>query len=111
MQVFISYAHTAVDTALARYLAARLREMGLDVWLDESALKAGAVLQADVERGIAESDAGIFIVSQSWLVSEWTAFELEQFDRRDPHRVKRIPILRLPRERLTVRQRWSRSRD
>jgi hypothetical protein len=102
MQVFISYAHTAVDTALARYLAARLREMGLEVWLDESVLRAGAVLQADVERGIAESEAGIFIVSQSWLVSEWTAFELEQFDRRDPHSVKRIPILRLPRERLIV---------
>ena len=102
MQVFISYAHTAADTALARYLAERLREMGLKVWLDETALRAGAVLQVDVERGINESDAGIFVVSQSWLASEWTAFELEQFDRRDPRVVRRIPILRLPRERLTV---------
>lgn len=102
MQAFISYAHTPTDTALARYLAARMRDVRIDVWLDESSLKAGGLLQADIERAIAESDAGIFLMSQSWVISEWTAFELEQFDRRDPRVVRRIPIFRLPRERLNV---------
>jgi hypothetical protein len=102
MQAFISYAHTPTDTALARYLAARLRDARLDVWLDESSLKAGGLLQADIERAIADSDAGIFLMSQSWAASEWTAFELEQFDKRDPHVVRRIPIFRSPRERLSV---------
>jgi TIR domain len=102
MQVFISYAHTPADTDLARYLAARLRDVKIQAWLDESALKAGGMLQADIERAIAESDAGVFLMSQSWAASEWTAFELEQFDRHDPRVVKRIPIFRLPRERLQV---------
>jgi len=102
MQAFISYAHTPADTALARYLAARLRDVRIDVWMDESSLSAGGLLQEDIERAIAKSDAGIFLMSQSWMVSEWTAFELEQFDRRDPHVVRRIPVFRLPRERLNV---------
>ena len=102
MQVFISYAHTPGDTALARYLAARLRAVKLEVWQDESSLTAGDALQGDIEQAIAASEAGIFIVSQSWLDSEWTAFELEQFDKRDPQQVRRIPIFRMPRERLTV---------
>jgi hypothetical protein len=102
MQAFISYAHTPNDTALARYLAARLRDARIDVWLDESSLKAGGLLQADIERAIADSDAGIFLMSQSWVASEWTAFELEQFDKRDPHVVRRIPVFRTARERLSV---------
>jgi hypothetical protein len=102
MQVFISYAHTPADTALARYLAERLRACAVDVWLDEASLKAGELLQAEIEEAIAASQAGIFIVTPSWLMSEWTAFELEQFDKRDPRIVKRIPILRIPRERLNV---------
>src|SRR5262245_21604602 len=102
MQVFISYAHTPADTALARYLAERLRGCAVDVWLDEASLKAGELLQSEIEEAIAASQAGIFIVSPSWLISEWTAFELEQFDKRDPRVVKRIPILRIPRERLNV---------
>jgi len=102
MQVFISYARTPNDTPLARYLATRLREAGINVWLDETALRGGGLLQADIEKAIADSSAGIFIVSQSWLISEWTAFELEQFDRRDPHVARRIPIMRLPRERVNV---------
>jgi hypothetical protein len=102
MQVFISYAHTPADTALARYLSARLRDIGVGVWLDESSLKAGTLLQADIEQAIAESAAGIFLVSPSWLASEWTAFELDQFDKHDPHVVRRIPILRVAKERLNV---------
>ncbi len=102
MQVFISYAHTPIDTALARYLAARLRDVAVKVWLDESSLKAGDPLQSDIEQAIADSDAGVFLVSRSWLISKWTAFELEQFDKRDPHSVRCIPIFRVPRERLSV---------
>ncbi len=102
MQVFISYAHTRADTALTRYLAARLTAVKVDVWLDESSLKAGDSLQAYIEKAIAASDAGIFIVSPSWMQSEWTAFELEQFDKRGPDLVRRIPIFRIPREHLSI---------
>jgi hypothetical protein len=108
MQAFISYAHTPADTALARYVAARLRGVRIDVWLDESSLTAGGLLQEDIERAIAKSDAGIFLMSQSWMASEWTAFgSSSSID--DPHVVRRIPVFRLPRGR-TYRRLWSRHR-
>lgn len=101
MQVFISYAHTPADTGLARYLAARLRDLAIQVWLDEESLNAGGQLRADIEQAIAKSDAGVFLVSPSWTASDWTTFELDQFVKFRPD-VKRVPILRLPNERLSV---------
>jgi hypothetical protein len=102
MQVFISYAHTPADTELARYLAARLRDAGIDAWLDEASLTGGSRLQADIERAIAASSAGVFLVSPSWLGSEWTAFELEQFRKLDPEVVRRVPVFRAAPERMVI---------
>jgi hypothetical protein len=102
MQVFLSYAHTPADSALATYIHARLTAAGVKVWLDQSSLPAGQVLQDAIEKAIALSDHGVFIVSPSWLQREWTAFELEQFARRDPTVVRRIPVLRSPHDQLTV---------
>jgi hypothetical protein len=105
-QVFISYAHTTPDAALASYLAKRLRDRDIRVWLDTESLPAGLPLQAAIEQGIAASDHGIFIVSRSWLPRDrdYTAFELEQFARRDPAgvTVRRIPIFREPRAQLAI---------
>ncbi len=102
MQIFISYAHTPADTDLARYLAARLRDVQIDVWLDEASLTGGGRLQADIERAIAGSDVGVFLLSPSWAGSEWTTFELDQFRKLDPEVVKRVPIFRVPPERLVI---------
>ncbi len=102
MQVFISYAHTPADTALAKCIAAALRAVGFRAWLDETQLIAGTELQARIEKGIAESDHGVFLLSPSWLNSKWTAFELAQFARRDPNVVRLIPIYRVPHRRLVI---------
>src|ERR1700676_3581498 len=102
MQVFLSYAHTPADSALVTYIDARLRAAGFTVWRDQSNLPAGQLLQDAIEKAIAASDHGVFIVSPSWLQREWTAFELEQFARRDPTVVRRIPVLRSPHDQLTV---------
>src|SRR3954469_3716428 len=102
MQVFISYAHTPADTELARYLAARLRDAGIGAWLDEASLAGGSRLQADIESAIAASNAGVFLVSPSWLASEWTAFELEQFKKLDAEVIRRIPVFRVARERMVI---------
>jgi hypothetical protein len=102
VKVFISYAHTPGDTPVAQYLAARLRDIGIDTWLDEAKLRGGDLLQPAIEKAIGESNAGLFIISPSWLEREWTAFELDQFDRRDPRVVRRIPILRSNRKELSL---------
>lgn len=101
-QVFISYAHTKSDTAVAKCVAAALRGIGLNVWLDEATLSGGDLLQNAIQQAIASSTAGVFLVSPSWLQREWTLFELEQFGKLDPNVVRRIPIFRAPRRDLTV---------
>lgn len=102
MQVFISYAHTTADTTLAKFLAASLKSVGVKAWLDETELIAGTPLQARIEKAIAESDYGLFLLSQSWLDSKWTSFELAQFARRDLSVVRLIPIYRVPRRKLVI---------
>jgi hypothetical protein len=102
IQVFVSYAHTPADSALATCVAASLRSVGIDVWLDEATLSGGDLLQDAIEKAIAASHHGLFIVSQSWLNREWTQFELELFARRDPNIVRRIPIFRAPRRDLVI---------
>lgn len=101
-QVFISYAHTRADTALAKCAAAALRSVGIGVWLDEATLSGGDLLQNAIEKAIATSQHGVFLVSPSWINREWTQFELEQFARRDPNVVRRIPIFRAPRRDMVV---------
>lgn len=102
MKVFISYSHNDADTPLARYLAARFRALGIDVWHDESSQPAGETLQSDIEQAILASDHAIFLVSKLWLASRWSKVEVDRFDRRDHAKVRRIPIFRLPRERLLL---------
>lgn len=101
-QVFISYAHTAADTPVAKCVAAALRSVGLRVWLDEQRLSGGDILQKALEEAIAQSSAGVFLVSATWLNRDWTRFELDQFGRLDANIVRRIPIFRAPRRDLTV---------
>jgi hypothetical protein len=101
-QVFISYAHTTADTTLAKCVAAALRSVGMNVWFDEATLSGGDLLQDAIQKAIASSQAGVFIVSATWLNREWTMFELEQFARLDPNVVRRVPIFRAPRRDLVV---------
>jgi hypothetical protein len=102
VKIFISYSHNDADTPLARYLAARFRAIGIDVWQDESSEPAGESLESDIEQAILQSDHAIFLVSKLWLASRWSKVELDRFDRRDHATVRRIPVFRLPRERLLL---------
>lgn len=102
MKIFISYSHNDADTPLARYLAARFRAVGIEVWQDESSEPAGESLKSDIEQAILQSDHVIFLVSKLWLISRWSQLELDRFDRRDHSKVRRIPVFRLARERLLL---------
>src|SRR5262249_5546918 len=102
MQVFLSYAHTPLDEKLAFYIAARLRGVGVVVWMDKSSLNAAQATRQGIQAAAAASDHGVFIVSQSWLTRDWTEWELGLFESRDPGVVRRIPILRQPRKKLAL---------
>jgi hypothetical protein len=101
-QVFISYSHNDADRPIARFLAAGLREAGYTVWQDESSQTAGVDLEANIEQAILDSQHAIFIVSKLWLASKWGRFELDRFSRRDPVKVRRVPVFRLPYDQLRL---------
>ncbi|HEX8248616.1 MAG TPA: toll/interleukin-1 receptor domain-containing protein [Pyrinomonadaceae bacterium] len=74
--VFISHAHEDKDT-VARPLTARLRELGVKVWLDEFELKLGDSIRRNIERGLSQSKFGIVILSKNFFRKEWTKRELD----------------------------------
>src|SRR5262249_24025167 len=102
MQVFLSYAHSPLDEKLAFYIAARLRGVGVSVWMDKSSLNAAQATRRAIRDAAAASAQGVFIVAQSWLTRDWTGGEGGLFEPRDPGVVRRFPILRQPRKELAL---------
>ena len=99
MKIFISYPHTPHDKALAKVLATALRAAGLDPWLDEEKMPPGTRHEPDISNAIAESRAGVFLISNSWLESSYCRWEVNQFDLRNKQ-AARIGLLRQPRSAL-----------
>lgn len=75
MNVFVSHASEDKE-AIAAPLAINLRRKGINVWYDEFSLKAGESLMGSIEKGLAECDYGIVIISPSFLSKKWTELEL-----------------------------------
>jgi len=101
-RVFISYAHTEADTALARNLEKWLTAAEIDVWLDESRNWPGKNLDQAIPEAIEKCDAGVFLISRAWTERDWTHKELQLLSRRDPSGsvIPRIGLFRAPRNEL-----------
>ncbi len=74
--VFISHASEDKD-AVARPLAAALRERGVTVWLDETELRIGDSLRRKIDEGLANSSFGIVIFSRAFFAKGWPQYELD----------------------------------
>lgn len=74
--VFISHASEDKD-AVARPLAEALRKNGLTVWYDEFELKIGDSLRRKIDKGIANSNFGIIVISRDFISKGWTNYELD----------------------------------
>ena len=74
--VFISHASEDKDT-VARPLAEALKNNGLSVWYDEFELKIGDSLRRKIDKGIANSNFGIIIISRDFINKGWTNYELD----------------------------------
>jgi hypothetical protein len=73
--VFISYA--SEDKAeLAIPLAEILRNEGLRVWFDGFELRPGDGVSRSIEEGLANSSAGVIILSSTSLQKNWTNYEI-----------------------------------
>jgi DNA-binding MarR family transcriptional regulator len=80
--VFIS--HASEDKAeFVRPLATALDENGLDVWYDEFELNIGDSLRDSIDRGLANSDYGIVVLSEAYFEKDWAQYELNGLVARD----------------------------
>ncbi len=75
---FVSFAGEHRD-AVAVPLTARLRELGLKVWLDADEYpgegQTRGILRRYIDGGIARSRIGVVIISPEYEAKEWTALE------------------------------------
>lgn len=74
--VFISHASEDKDE-VARPLAEALRNNGLSVWYDEFELKIGDSLRRKIDKGIANSNFGVIVISRDFISKGWTNYELD----------------------------------
>lgn len=101
--VFISHASEDKEE-IARPLAQRLSERGINVWFDEQTLRLGDSLRRKIDQGLANSRFGIVILSPNFFAKEWPQLELDSLVARELgsdklilpvwHEIERIDITR-----------------
>ena len=74
--VFICHASEDKD-GIARPLAGLLRDAGYRVWYDEFSLTVGDTLRSSIDKGLAESDFGVVILSKKFFEKTWPQQELD----------------------------------
>lgn len=74
--VFISHASEDKE-AVARPLAKRLSDAGVEVWLDAHTLTLGDSLRQKIDEGLAGSQYGIVVLSPSFFAKQWPQQELD----------------------------------
>lgn len=86
---FISHASEDKDE-LVRPLAERLQELGVDVWYDEFELSVGDKLRKSIDRGLANSNYGIVVLSPNFFDKGWPEMELDGLVAKDAREGKTI---------------------
>lgn len=74
-KIFISHASEDKEE-IARPLAEALKGLGIDVWLDEFALTLGDSLLRSIDKGLAECQYGLVILSPAFFRKAWPQREL-----------------------------------
>jgi small GTP-binding protein len=90
--VFLSY--SSKDKTIVKRLAERLKQDGLQVWLDEWAIEPGDPISLKIQQGIEKSRTLLLCMSPAYFKSEWASLEHHTLLFRDPTNAKRsfIPI-------------------
>ena len=74
--IFISHASEDKES-VARPIALRLREKGIDVWFDEFELNIGDSLRRKIDQALSSCAFGIVILSPDFFLKEWPQRELD----------------------------------
>jgi hypothetical protein len=93
MKMFIS--HSSSDAQFANMLAESLRAADVEVWIDTRELQPGAALVAEIQKGIANCDTLLIVLSPDSVASRWVQEEVEAAiaSQATTSRPKVIPIL------------------
>ena len=75
IDVFLSYSHEAKDS-IAAPLARGLKQRGVTVWWDNTAMRISDALHQKIREGIARAHHGVVIISRGYLDSDWGKTEL-----------------------------------
>lgn len=91
--VFLS--HNRQDKPRVRALAQRLKEAGLQVWLDDWVIKPGDDIYLAIEHGLEAARVQVLCLSPAALGSDWVALERSTVLFRDPSNAGRrfVPLL------------------
>lgn len=73
--LFICHASKDKEAVVAP-LASALQAVGLRVWYDDFALSVGDSIRSAIDRGIAESLAGVVVLSRAFFEQRWPQWEL-----------------------------------
>jgi hypothetical protein len=68
--MFISHASEDKES-FVRPLASALKNTGLLVWFDETALTVGDSLRGKIDEGLAQSRYGIVVLSPNFFAKRW----------------------------------------
>ena len=70
--------HASEDKeSLVRHLAETLEAKGASVWYDEFTLSVGDSLRREIDRGLANSQFGVVVLSEAFFKKEWPQRELD----------------------------------
>ena len=78
---FVSYAHARKDKEFTSWLANRLRESKVEVFLDRSHIAGGEAWRERIFKLIGASDAVVFVLSPDFVRSAECAWELREAER------------------------------
>jgi len=73
----IFIAHASEDKNFVTPLALSLRQSGLEVWYDDFILTVGNSLRQEIDRGLAQSQYGVVILSHNFFAKHWPRKELD----------------------------------
>lgn len=69
--------HSSADQATAQHLTQRLRNEGIEVWIDTEQIGLGESIPARISAGLQETDIILVLVSESFVRSSWCRAEYE----------------------------------
>lgn len=72
--VFISYA--SEDESFVSLLAELLTKVGVKLWFAPDILKVGDSLSRSIDKGLANAEHGVVVLSKPYIAKSWTEYEL-----------------------------------